>query len=59
MSLVTPDISGKKDFNTFHSVTFSGSQPILSWTLKKIQSYVVSSAWNNLSKTFADYRVNA
>ena len=35
ISLVNPDVSGKKDFNTFYSITFSGSQPMLSWTLKK------------------------
>lgn len=27
--------------------------------LLKIKSHVVSSAWNDLSKTFADYHVNA
>ena len=58
ISLVNPNISGKKYFNASYGTMFSGSQPALSWTLKN-QITCCFCVWKHLSKTFADYHVNA
>lgn len=58
ISLVNPNISGKKYFNASYGTVFSEVN-LHFHGLLKIKSHAVSGVWKHLSKTFADYHVNA
>ena len=59
ISLVNPDISGRRILRLLLTALCFLEVNLYFNGLLKIKSHVVSSAWNHLSKTFADYHVNA